>query len=341
MERTPRITKAWAMRAVTNALKAYGIQDRYDTEISIHDIADVLIETSVLGVQTHGLRLLPLYLDELERKIAKPKPNLQTLKTTASTLYFDADQALGIYSGLYAVQQAKRIAENSGIAIVGASNSNHFGAAGYYTRLLASSGLIGIATTSAASRVAPYSGKNPLLGTNPISIAYGDEFCLDMATSQVCFSEIKERALQKIDLQSGWAVTESGNSAINPKDAFALLPLGGYKGQGLAMAVTLLTSTLLGGHLDWEMQHLGKSDNGKGRGVSHLFIAIDPDLFAGKQQVASVWDSVITKFRQASPTHADQPVVIPGDPQAAFKHENDQLGIDIDQATYQVLRSFV
>jgi LDH2 family malate/lactate/ureidoglycolate dehydrogenase len=236
-----------------------------------------------------------------------------------------------------AVERAREF----GIATVGVKNSNHFGAAGAYSRNIAKAGFIGLATTSAAARVACFGGREPMFGTNPISIAFGSDFCLDMATSQVCYSEIKERARTRTPLESGWAIDDAGQAISDAGAMHALSPLGGYKGQGLAMSVTLLTSILMGGPLDWEMEHLNSSTDGQSRGVCHFFLAINPDVFGGRVSVAAACESLITSVRNSEPSDPGRSVLIPGDVQRSHKARQLLNGLELDSVTYSILKEWV
>ncbi|GAA1566362.1 hypothetical protein GCM10009827_105050 [Dactylosporangium maewongense] len=219
------------------------------------EIVATLVETSLLGVHTHGIRLLAAFLDELDRGVADPAAEPAIAADSGPVVRLDARRALGVLAGLRAAGLAAERADRYGVGVVGVNNSNHFGAAGHYARQIAAAGHLAVVTTSAASRVAPFGGVEPLFGTNPLAVAYGPEFCLDMATSQVCFNEIKERRRAGRPLEHGWAVDADGRGTTAPDEATALSPLGGYKGQGLAMAVTMLTAVLVGGALDAEMEH--------------------------------------------------------------------------------------
>ncbi len=315
-------------RVATAALEAKGVKEAAD-------VAEVLVETSLLGVHTHGIRLLGSYLTELDRGVAVAEPELAVRKDSGSVMHLDAGDALGVVAGLRGVELAVERAKRFGVGVVGVQRSNHFGAAGCYARRIAASGLLGFVTTSAANRVAPFGGTEPLFGTNPIAIAYGDEFCLDMATSQVCFGEIKERGRTGTPLEPGWAVDSNGLSTTDPALASALAPLGGYKGQGLAMAVTVLTAVLVGGPLDFEMPHIGTAD--EGRRVAHLLIAVDPDALGGRDQAGQAMDRLIGAVRSNSPADSDVPVLIPGDPQRAHRERQLREGIELDSATIELL----
>jgi ureidoglycolate dehydrogenase (NAD+) len=314
--------------AVTAALSAHGVK-------RAADIADVLVESSLFGVHTHGVRLLGSYLDELERGVARADAEPVIVKDTGPVVQLDAADALGVAAGLHGAELAVERAARFGVGVVGAKRSNHFGAAGCYARRIADAGLLGMVTTSAASRVAPFNGADPLFGTNPVAVAYGPEFFLDMATSQVCFGEIKERDRTGTPLEPGWAVDVDGVGATDPAQAAALSPLGGYKGQGLAMMVTVLTAVLVGGPLDFEMAHIGKSDTG--RGVAHLLIAIDPETLGGVEESAESMRRLIDAVRGSRPASPDTPVRIPGDPQREHRERQLKHGLELDSATIALL----
>ena len=296
-------------------------------------VAGILVETSLRGVDSHGLTLLPQYLDELARGVAKADPHITIVRETVSAVLFDADGALGIVAGLHAVEHLVRRAGQTGIAIAAVRNSNHFGAASVYTRRLAEAGLIGLAFSSAASRVAPFGGVHPLFGTNPLSVAAGaDEmqFCLDMATSQVSFGQLKLRAAEARPFDAGWANDVHGATAYELDDVHALAPLGGYKGQGLATAVTLLSAVLSAAPLDWELEHIGGSTPNVGRSVGHSFIAIDPTAFGPRDVFEHSLRRLLDALRSSKAAGGGR-VVASGDPEHEHEHQRRHGGIPLGQ----------
>jgi LDH2 family malate/lactate/ureidoglycolate dehydrogenase len=301
-------------------------------------VAAALVDTSLRGIDTHGLRLLPQYLDELATGVANVAACPTVVRDRGAGLLLDADGALGVLAGLAAARLAADRAKAFGVAAVGVRNSNHFGAASVYTRHLAGQGMIGIAVTSAASRVAPYGGVEPLFGTNPISVAAGtgdDGLALDMATSQVCFGEVKHRRAEGRPLGSGWATDRGGLPTAEPDEAYALSPLGGYKGQGLAMAVTLLGAVLTGSPPDWQLEQVGEGTPGRSRGVGHFVLALDPGAFSGHAHFAAGLADLLDTVRGSTPA-TGTPVVAPGDPQRAHERERRVRGIPLDPRTAEI-----
>ncbi|MGW7002425.1 Ldh family oxidoreductase [Streptomyces sp. NPDC054933] len=330
----PVITEESARRLAHVALTEAGVQ-----EADARQVADALVDTSLRGIDTHGLRLLPQYLDELATGVANAAARVTIARDRGAGLLLDADGSLGVLAGLAAARLAAERAGRFGVAAVGVRDSNHFGAASVYTRQLARQGLVGIAVTSAASRVAPHGGVEPLFGTNPISVAAGgedQEFVLDMATSQVCFGEIKQRRTEGRRLDRGWTTDADGLPTEEPDQAYALSPLGGYKGQGLAMAVTLLGAVLTGSPPDWGLSQVGAGTAGRSRQVGHLVMALDPGAFTGEERFGAGLADLLVTVRSATPA-GDQAVLAPGDPQRAHERERRAHGIPLDARTAEVL----
>jgi LDH2 family malate/lactate/ureidoglycolate dehydrogenase len=325
-----------ALRIARSALMSVGLQEH-----DARDVAEVLVETSLRGIDTHGLRLLQQYVDEVANGVATANPSITPSVDRGATVQLDAGGALGVIAGLAATRLVIERAPVHGVSVVGVRNSNHFGSASTYSRRIADAGLVGLVLTSAASRVAPFGGIDPLFGTNPISIAAGQgelQFCLDMATSQVAYGQIKARGVACEPLEAGWATDEHGAPAFDGKTAFALSPLGGYKGQGLAMAVTLLGAVLTGGVLDWEMQQVGESPPGRSREVGHLLIGLDPAAFGGASTFAVNLAELICTTRSSRPARA-RPVLCPGDPEREAERLRRRNGIPLDPATAAYLRA--
>ncbi|MGW8330073.1 Ldh family oxidoreductase [Streptomyces sp. NPDC055897] len=338
-EAAPPATGRTIHAARARTLARAALTERGLPAAEAEQVADALVTTSLRGIDTHGLRLLPQYLAELSTGVAKATAAPAVVRDRGAGLLLDADGALGVLAGLSAARLAAERAARFGVAAVGVRNSNHFGAASVYTRTLARAGLVGIAVTSAASRVAPYGGVEPLFGTNPISVAAGggdEEFALDMATSQVCFGEVKQRRTEGRDLDSGWATDLQGRPTAHPDEAYALSPLGGYKGQGLAMAVTLLGAVLTGGAPDWRLSQVGAGSPGGSRGIGHLVLALDPAAFTGTDTFATGLKDLLTTVRTSTPA-TDRPVLAPGDPQRAHEQHRETHGIPLDAGTAAAL----
>ena len=127
-----------------------------------------------------------------------------------------------------------------------------------------------------------------------------------------------------------------GRPTTDPVDAYALSPLGGYKGQGLAMAVTLLAGVLTGSPLDWQLSQVGEGTPGQGRGVGHFLLALDPHAFSGQRDFSAGLADLLGTVRSAAPADRRQPVLAPGDPQRAHERQRRLCGIPLDARTAEI-----
>lgn len=288
-----------------------------------------LMTASLRGVDTHGVRLFPTYLAELDGGRADARPHMRWSSVAAATQRLDAADALGIVAGMLAGREAVRLAHTHGVGIVSVGNSNHFGAASSFAIDMANSDVIGICCSNSDALVAPFHGVSALFGTNPISIAArtdtDDMFCLDMATSQVSFSQVKAWLARGEPLPQQWALNALGEDAVGAQsivDVEALQPLGGYKGQGLAMAISILCALLAGMPFDHELSHFYEGPFQTGRRVSHLFVALEIAAFVPLSMFRKRLQDYIHHVRASAVTSR-----VPGDLEAAALRDRTVHGI--------------
>ena len=305
------------------------------------DVADVLVESSLQGIDTHGLRLLPAYLRELDGGRANAHPQFRTSGPFPAARLFDADHALGIVAACAAMREAIAIARENGVAAVAVANSNHFGAAGHYARMAAQAGQIGIVCTNSDALVAPYGGSEPLNGTNPLAIAApgdGDEaFALDMATSETSFTS----ALHALWERDGRPETTGATNfeTMARTHAVVLQPLGGHKGQGLGTAIQILCALLTGMPADRELHNMYRPPYDAPRRISHFMIAIRIDAFPGASAFRTRLSALLEDFRRSTP-QAGGVVAATGDRERAVRAERIAAGIPLDAPEIELLQPY-
>ncbi|HEX2253773.1 MAG TPA: Ldh family oxidoreductase, partial [Thermoanaerobaculia bacterium] len=244
---------------------------------------------------------------------------------------------------------AVRLARESGCGAVVVTGSNHFGAAAVYTLAMARRGTVGLAFTNSDALVAPFGGKRPLFGTNPVSLAVRGEgrdlFCADFATSQVSYSRVKAYREAGRPVEPGWALAADGaDAAAVPSTAgsaggavAALQPLGGYKGECLGMMVEILCALLAGTPFDHELSHLYEPPYDAPRQVAHLFVALDVGAFTEPDAFRARVSRLLALVRGA-PAAGAGPVLAPGDPEAAAAAERRRSGIPLAAAELAALQ---
>jgi len=304
-------------------------------------VADCLVQTSVWGVDSHGVLRLTHYLRRMTLGSVKAASTPVVMRTGPVTAQVHGEDGLGIVHAALAMETAIEMARENGVGVVGVGHSSHCGAMGLYTRMAAREHLIGIAMTHSSSVVVPHGGKEKYFGTNPISFAFprasGEPVCLDMATSQVAWNKVLNARIEGHDLDPGIAVDKDGNPTTDPHRAQAAIPLGGpiygYKGYGLAFAVDLLCGVMngmtFGRHINSMYEDLQNP-----RKIGHLLVALDPGRFAGGAALESQVDAVVADLR----TQGD--ILYPGEPEEREMAERLVKGIPIDAEALKDMREW-
>ncbi|OGG11969.1 hypothetical protein A2Z00_03980 [Candidatus Gottesmanbacteria bacterium RBG_13_45_10] len=303
-------------------------------------VVESLVVTSLRGVDSHGIRLIPHYVRAIMLGRVNMAPRLRFHKTLPGTGILEADNALGIIAGTRAMEEAIRMGNNVGMGAVAVAHSSHFGAAGLYTIKAAKRGMIGFACTHVEALVLPPNGKKPFLGTNAISIAVPcageDPICLDMATTTMTLNKLMMYRAAHKKIPEGLVADKNGRMTTDPTRAVYLTHFGSYKGYGFAFMVDMFSSMLSG--MPWG-PHLTPMFplTGDKRNLGHFFWAINIKGFQKLETFKRRMRKMADELRTIPSVTGDS-VMVPGDPE---KHEYDKRiksnRIPIPQADYASL----
>jgi L-2-hydroxycarboxylate dehydrogenase (NAD+) len=292
-------------------------------------VAELMVEADLTGSDAHGVFRLPQYVYRLKISSTNPRPNIKIERSAPATAMVDGDNGMGHLVVGRAAETAIEMARECGVAWVGVRMSNHAGAAGAYAALMLKADMIGIyAAVANANHMPLAGGAENLLGTNPLAIAIpaGKEppLVLDIATSIVSYGTIKNHRLQNIPLPPNWMVDpKSGAAVTDPQKTVnaLLLPMGGYKGAGLAMMIGLLAGTLNGALFGRDCVDFN-AEPGKVTNTGQFVVALDPARFQPLNQFKSEVDRHSRELR-ASQVLPGQTVRLPGEQRA--KRRADRL----------------
>lgn len=291
-----------------------------------------LIETSLRGVDSHGVRLMPHYIKVFQNRRINKNPKFKFKKTSSSVLIMDADHSYGIAAGNIAMEKAIKIAKRTGIGAVAVKNSSHFGAAAIYSLLAAKNNMIGLSFTHTDSLVLPFGSKKSFLGTNPICFAApikGESpFCLDMATTQISWNKLMMYKTQKKKLEENWAADINGITTTESERAEFLLPVGSYKGYGLGLMIEILCSLLTGMPYGPHIKPMYPLDGNK-RFLGHFFMAIDISKFQNVNIFKNRMRLLIDELRNQPVARNFQNVKVAGDPEKEFYKKRLKDGIPV------------
>ncbi|HZU29416.1 MAG TPA: Ldh family oxidoreductase [Bryobacteraceae bacterium] len=304
--------------------------------------AESLVAANLRGVDSHGLQQLPFYLDQIAQGRMDPVTRGAVRSESGACMLFDGQNGIGQGAAAVCCDHALRLARAHGIALVVARDSNHYGAAGFWTARIAAAGCLGISMCNAGARVAPWQGRQPRVGTNPISMCVPgpNTWHLDMATTTVAFGKIIGAANKgQAEIPAGWAMDKEGRPTTNTQTALQglLMPLGGYKGSGLALMAEILCGVLGGGAMTTDVGDL--FEGGQPRRISQMFLAVDVSRFMPLDQFVARMRALVDSIKSSQPAAGFDEVLVAGDPEWRMEQARRAQGIPLTPGVWQKLQS--
>jgi LDH2 family malate/lactate/ureidoglycolate dehydrogenase len=253
----------------------------------------------------------------------------------------DGQNGIGQWISEICCAHAIRLARAHGIGIVVTRESNHFGAAAFWAQRMSSAGLIGIVMCNASPLVAPWQGCEQRFGTNPICMSVpGPEktWLLDMATTTAALGKILNAQFQgRTTIPPGWAMDSEGVPTQDVETALSgsLMPLGGYKGSGLAMMAEILCAVLGGGAMSTELG--GIRIQGQPMRTSQFFLAVDVARFMPLDVFHERMLSLVTMVKSSRPAKGYDEILVAGDPEWRAEETRRRDGIPLSDGVWQNL----
>lgn len=281
--------------------------------------ADVMIESDLRGIESHGVGRLYYYYVRMKSGQHKVTTNPTVIKETETTALIDGGHGLGMVIGKKAMHMAIEKARNYGMGSVAVRNSTHFGIAGYYPSMATSEDMIGVTVTNARPSVAPTFGVTPLLGTNPIAFgAPTDEpfpFLFDAATPIAQRGKIETYSRESKPAPEGWIVDQNNEYLTDPdlileklpQGTAAFLPLGGvgellggHKGYGLGVIVEILSASLQNGAFLTALSGIDENGEKAPFRVGHFFMAINIESFVSLVDFKKTTGDILRSLRDSN-----------------------------------------
>lgn len=306
-------------------------------------IAESLVTGNLRGVDSHGIALLPHYLDQVAAGDVEPGAEGSVVSESGGCLLYDAGHGFGFVTARLCAEHAVRLARANGIAMVVAKEASHFGVAALWSSRISAAGMIGIAMCDAGPQVAPWQGQTRLLGTNPFSVSVphpdGRGWLLDMATTTVALGKLEQADWRgEAEIPAGWAMDAEGRPTTDLALAMAglLMPLGGYKGGGLAVMVEILCGVLGGGAMTNEIR--GLRMHGRHSRVNHVFLAIDVARFLPLEQFYARMEKLVGQLKGSAPAVGFDEVLMAGEPERRAEEQRRSRGITIPDGAWEELQ---
>ena len=307
-------------------------------------VAGLMVEADLVGADAHGIFRLPQYIRRIEGGAVNRTPSITVNRTAAATALVDGDNGMGHLVMARAATAAVELAQEAGVGWVGVRRSNHAGPASLYAAMPLVQGMIGIySAVASANHMAPWGGVDALLGTNPLAVAIpageGAPVILDIATTVVSYGTVKNHALQGKPMPEGWMIdrrtggplTDAGSSGDG-----VLLPIGGYKGAGLALVLGLLAGTLNGAGVGRAVVDFNADDTTP-TNTGHFILALDIRRFIDPAVFAAAVVAHLDELRASARLPGIDAIHLPGEERARRRELRSRDGIPIIPALASVL----
>ncbi|MCE5263347.1 MAG: Ldh family oxidoreductase [Deltaproteobacteria bacterium] len=301
-EKEIRVRYAALVDAVSRVLAREGV-----TEAVRWVEADLMAEADLLGVPSHGVRMLPGLVQAIRDGRCNSAPELTILRERGAICVCDCDHGPGRHTAVQAMSHAMERARRFGVGVCLAVKTTHWGRAHAYARRAAEAGMIGLCTTNAIPNMLAWGSSLPLLGNNPLAIAAPrgagrEPIVLDMAMSQAAVGKIGTYLREGKPVPPGWGLDASGrptSDAAAILECGKLLPFGDHKGAGLAFMMELLTGVLAGAPLSPEI--VQSDSSGLDRGATKLFLALDIGAFVDRERFGQRVEELIALIQAIEP----------------------------------------
>lgn len=310
-------------------------------------VADNLVLANLSGHDSHGVGMVPRYIDAILEGGLKPNAAVKVNLDAGSLLALDGQRGYGQVVGEQAMTLGMARAKQSGSCILALANAHHLGRIGHFAEMAVAQGLVSIHFVNVQSRpvVAPWGGADGRFGTNPCCIGVPlkgrEPFLLDFATSRVAQGKMRVAHNQGRQVEPGLLIDEHGKPTTDPGVVVvpqsnglfgALMTFGEHKGYGMAVACELLGGALTGSGT-WHRPATAARSVINGM----LAILIDPQKLGTANTFEQEALAFVDWVRQSPPAPGSDGVLLAGEPERAARVQREREGIEIDDSTWAEL----
>ena len=302
--------------------------------------ARLFAENTLDGVYTHGVNRFPRFVQYVKdgyiRVNAKPEKKLRA----GAIEQWDGCLGPGPLNALFATERAMDLSKECGIGCVALSNTNHWMRGGHYGWKAAKAGFVFIGWTNTTSNMPAWGAVDSRLGNNPLvlGVPFKDEaIVLDTAMSQFSYGSVEMHQLRSRPLPIPGGYNKDGVLTTNASEILEsrrLLPVGYWKGSGLALVLDML-ATILSGGLSTAQISQQKAEFG----LSQVFVAFDISQLGNNRALQESINGIITDLHASVPSSETQKILYPGERVLHTRRENLKNGIPVDKSIWEEIQS--
>jgi LDH2 family malate/lactate/ureidoglycolate dehydrogenase len=308
------------------------------------DTARILVMADMFGLHTHGLSRIESYGERLRNGGVDPHARVEIERVAPSIARVNGNHGVGPLVGLRALEAATQLARETGVGIALARASNHFGPIAPYNWLAAQGGFASMVCSNASVTIAPTGGSEARFGNSPIGFGVPNPgshpFILDMAMSVVARAKIRNALKRGEKIPETWATDRDGRPTSDPRAALDgfLLPIGGYKGYGLALVVDLLAGLLSGAsYLTHVKSWIDEPD--QPQDIGHFYLLFDTARLGSTEWLAKRMADFCDILRSTPPSNPEVRVRVPGDGEFATLERHQREGVMLEPGLVEKLQA--
>jgi LDH2 family malate/lactate/ureidoglycolate dehydrogenase len=304
-------------------------------------VAGCLVEAELWGHPSHGLLRLSWYVARIRTGVVDPAAKAEMVVDRGAVAVLDGREGLGHVLTAHAATEAVRRAREHGVGVVAVRNSNHFGMAAHFTRMIAEQGCVGIVTTNGSPAMAPWGGRAKAVGANPWSIAapagkHGVTV-MDVANVNAARGKIYAARERGGSIPQGWALDAEGRPTTEPAAAIdgVILPMAGHKGYAISFMMDVLSGVLTGSSFATGVSGPQQAERRSGSG--HLVLAIDVAAVVNPGSFGERMEALIAEMKAVPLAEGFEEIFFPGELEDRSRARTEREGIELPDKTVEAL----
>lgn len=304
------------------------------------DAADVvardLVAAELRGLASHGVSRIPMYVDRIEKNVVNPRPKIGVESRGAAAILIDGDDGMGFLVAHRGIEEGIKVAEKTGLCMVGVRRSTHFGMSALYVRQALEAGYNSLVFTNSSPAIAAWGGRTPFLGAAPLAAGlvgglHSPPYLLDMAMTVIARGKIRVAMTRGEPIAEGLALDSEGAPTTDARKAFegVCLPFGGVKGSALSMLMDLMAGLFTGANFGGDVKSL-YYDHSAPQNVGHLFMLMRPDLFMPLQLYRERMDIFHDRLKALPRAKGVEEILMPGELETKIEKRREAEGIPVN-----------
>lgn len=314
-----------------DVLLQYGMEP-----VRAEQCARMFADASRDGVASHGVNRFPRFIAMIVNGMVDVLARPERVTGRGGMERWDGHRGPGNLNAWTCMERTIELAREHGIGAVGLGNSNHWMRGGNYGWQAADAGMIGICWSNTLPNVPAWGASIPLIGNNPLIIAVpraSGHVVLDIAMSQFSYGALGTHRMRGMELPVAGGYDEHGDLTRDPaaiERTQRLLPIGFWKGSGLAILLDMVAAMLAGGKATHDFSTVPEEESGQ----SQFFLAIDASSTGASGESESIADRIVNALHEGA-TEAGETVRYPGERTLETRRKSLDEGVFVDDAMWR------